>query len=158
MIDIYRYILLAYFITHIPITLLIDLQSLFLESYPEALKEFVRNHYLLKYGDYLMADPPIWLKALLTFEILQVPYFFVATYALLYRKNWIRISSIVYSSHVITAVSLILAELHFSSRITFEQKVSLFSFYLPYLIIPACLLAYMCAYPQPLSKAAGKKQ
>ena len=155
--DIYRYILIVYFITHIPITLIVDLQSLFIESYPDIFVEFVRNQYLLKYGDYLMADPPIWLKALLTFEIFQVPFFFVATYALHYRKNWIRIPAIVYSTHVVTAVSLILAELYFSSRITFQQKTVLFSFYLPYLIIPACLLTYMCAYPQPFSKAADKK-
>ena len=158
MIDTYRYILIIYFISHIPITLMVDLQSLFIESYPEILKEFVRNQYLLKFGDYLMANPPIWLKALLTFEIFQVPFFFVAAYALLFKKNWIKIPAIIYSSHVVTAVSLILAELYFSSRITFEQKTVLFSFYLPYLLIPACLLTYMCAYAQPFSKSAGKKQ
>ena len=145
----YRGILLVYFIIHIPTTLLIDLQFLFSEAYPKFLKDLVRDQYLLKFGDFLMSNPPVWTKSLIAFEIFQVPFFFVAIYALIYKKNWIRIPSIVYGSHVVTAVTLVLSEFYFSDKISSNQKMVLFSFYLPYLIIPFSLTLYMCFVTKP---------
>ena len=157
---IYRSILLIYFITHIPITLMVDLQSLFNSLYPELypafLKEFVRDQYLNKYGDYLMTTPPVWLKALLYFEILQIPFYFAAIYALTYRKNWIRIPAVIYGSHVTTAVALLLAEFQFSDKITDKQRLILCSFYLPYLIIPLSLTLYMTFVTKPFNKKEKK--
>jgi EXPERA (EXPanded EBP superfamily) len=150
--NLHRGILLIYFISHIPITLLMEMQFLFPTAYPQILRDILNNQYLLKYNDYLFAHPPIWAKSLLAFEILQIPFFFVATYALLFKKNWIRIPSIVYGTHVVTAVTLILSEFSFSERISSSQRMILFSFYLPYLIIPLSLTLYMCFISKPFPK------
>ena len=139
---------------------MVDLQSLFNSLYPELypafLKEFVRDQYLNKYGDYLMILPPVWLKALLYFEILQIPFYFAAIYALIYRKNWIRTPAIIYGSHVTTAVALLLAEFLFSDKITDSQRLILCSFYLPYLIIPLSLMLYMAFVSKPFMKEEKK--
>ena len=156
--QIYRVFLIVYFVTHIPILFLIDFQALFIEFYPKALKDFVQNQYITKFGDYLMGDPPIWLKALIGFEVLQVPFFFIATYAIVFKKNWIRIPSIIYSSHVVTAVSIILTDFYNSTRISFNQKAVLFSFYLPYLLIPLSLLLYMSFVPKPFHSSVATKK
>lgn len=153
---VFRYALLAYFITHIPITLFIDMQFLFPEQYPDFLRRFVATHYVNKFGDYLMADLPVWLETAMFFEILQIPYFFAATYAVIYRKNWIRIPSIVYGSHVTTVVSMILADFYSSEKITYDQKVMLFSLYLPYLMFPFFLMTYMCFESKPFTKNEKK--
>lgn len=155
-----RAILLVYFVTHIPITIFVDLQSLFNELYPELypefLKNFVRDNYHNQYGDYLMLSPPVWLKALLAFEILQIPFYFAAIYALIFQKNWIRIPAIIYGSHVTTAVTLLLTELCSSDKITGGQRIILCSFYLPYLIIPLYLMLYMTFVPKPFLKKNKK--
>lgn len=154
----FRGFLVVYFVTHIPTSLFIDLQALFIDQYPEFLKEFVRDQYISKYGDYLMADPPIWMKALIGFEVLQVPFFFIAVYAIVLKKNWIRIPSIIYSTHVVTAVSLILTDFYNSAKLTFNQKAVLFSFYLPYLLIPLSLLLYMSFVPKPFKRSIDSKK
>ena len=156
--QLFRGVLVVYFVTHIPISLLVDLQALFIDFYPEFLKEFVRVQYISKYGDYLMADPPIWMKALIGFEVLQVPFFFIAAYAIVFKKNWIRIPSIIYSSHVVTAVSIILTDFYNSTRLSFNQKAVLFSFYLPYLLIPLSLLLYMSFVPKPFHGGIDTKK
>ena len=148
----YRGILLVYFITHIPTTILVDLQFLIPAAYPQILKDFVNEHYLLKFGDYLFANPPTWAMSALAFEAVQIPFFFAAIYALLFKKNWIRIPSIVYGTHVATVVTLILSEFYFSDRISSSQRMILFSFYLPYLIIPLSLTLYMCVVSEPFPK------
>lgn len=54
-----RYVFLAYFISHIPITILIDLQGNWGQSYPLALQH-INKWYCDTYGDFLMAAPPVW--------------------------------------------------------------------------------------------------
>ena len=153
----YRIMLIVYFVIHIPTTIIVDLQAIFADYYPEALRTFFQEQYIVKYGDFLMAAPPVWLKAMIYFELLQLPFFFVATYALVNKKNWIRIPAIIYGSHVTTTVSVILSEFYFSDKITTAQKTVLFSFYLPYLFIPLSITVYMALVTEPFGVKGTKK-
>ncbi len=154
-----RAIFLIYFITHIPITLTLDLQGLFGEYYPQPLKDLA-TWYVDTYNDPLMRSPqPYWFKSFIGAELVfQMPFFFYATYALLARKNAMRIPSIVYGVHVATTVWAILAEFLFGNKNTMQEKFTLFAFYVPYFIIPAWLAAYMCMYEKPFGDEKPKKQ
>jgi hypothetical protein len=160
----YRNILIIYFITHIPATLIIDMQLLFGKYYPEFLRKFLLENYILKFGDFLMGgdvlvgSTPLFFKGLIGFEIIQIPFFFIAIYALIFKKNWIRIPAIIYSSHVVTAVSLILLEFYYSILLDNQQRVILFSFYLPYLLLPLSLLFYMSFVVTPFVNKDNKKK
>jgi hypothetical protein len=162
--SLYRYVLMIYFMTHIPATLIIDMQLLFSAYYPEFLQKFLLENYILKYGDFLMGgevlvgSTPIFFKGLIAFEIIQIPFFFVATYALIFKKNWIRIPAIIYSSHVVTSVSLILLEFYYSTLLDTQQRLILFSFYLPYLLIPLSLLLYMTFVFTPFGNKESPKK
>jgi hypothetical protein len=91
-----RGLFLIYFVTHIPITILVDAQALFGDVYPAPLQN-VMAWYIGTYGDFLMDQKPDWLKSMIICEVfLQLPFFFVATFALAYKKAWIRIPMIVY--------------------------------------------------------------
>ena len=104
--EIWRGILLFYFISHIPITIVLDLQGAFGQYYPEILQNLFK-WYITTYNDPLMASRPPWFQAFLTYAILdlglhecilipclqcsceaavQLPFFFVASYALLKSK------------------------------------------------------------------------
>lgn len=147
--EIFRYILLGYFISHIPITLIVDFQVILGQYYPPILQQ-VFTFYIDTYHDHISATQPWWFKSFVWAEALfQLPFFFVATYGLLYKKNWIRIPSIVYGIHVATTVWPILAETIFSTLNTFDEKKVLIGFYAPYFIIPLLLALTMCFEEKP---------
>eukprot|EP01038_Epipyxis_sp_PR26KG_P004608 gene4608-6485_t len=140
--EILRMVFIIYFVTHIPITLCLDLQALLGEFYPVSLKDF-HLFYVSTYNDPLMRLQPIWFKSFIFLELIfQLPFFFAASYGLIYRKNWIRIPSIIYGTHVATTLVPILASFAFGEN-TINEKITLASFYLPYLIIPILLVVSM---------------
>ena len=147
-----KWVFLIYFVTHIPITLCVDFQALFGPHYPKFLQD-VFQWYVIKFNDVVMSNPQPWLKSFIYAELFfQLPFFFAVSYGLIYKRNWIRIPSIVYGSHVSTTLFPILLEVAMSSKMTFDEKVLLMSVYSPYLIIPATLTLYMCFVPEPFGK------
>uniref|UniRef100_A0A8C8BGF9 Transmembrane protein 97 n=1 Tax=Otus sunia TaxID=257818 RepID=A0A8C8BGF9_9STRI len=73
-----------YFLSHIPVTLLVDLPLLLPDGLrPRELLEW----YTATFRDPLMLQPPAWFKAFMYCEaVLQLPFFPVAVYAFL--KGW----------------------------------------------------------------------
>lgn len=150
--SILRSVFLIYFLTHIPITLCVDLQIIFGQYYPETLQK-VFAWYLHTYNDQLLAAKPVWLQSFIYAELfVQLPFFFAASYALIFKKNWIRIPAIVYGAHVATTVVPILAEFAFHKSITPPQKLQLLGFYAPYLLIPLLLTWYMAVTALPFGE------
>ena len=129
-------IFLVYFITHIPITLFVDAQAFLGQYYPPSLQQLI-VFYVDTFKDTLMAYPPAWFQSFILAELLfQLPFFFVASYALYYRKNWIRIPSIIYGTHVATTVWAILMETLMNTTNSQSEKTQLLA-NSPY-ILPAC--------------------
>ena len=59
-----------------------------------------------------MMGLPTWFKSLVYSELaLQLPFFLVATYALLARRNWLRAPAMLYGAFVTATMLPILAEL-----------------------------------------------
>ena len=98
--SILRIIFLGYFISHIPITLCIDLQGLFGSHYPQPLQDLFAG-YIFSFNDVVMLEMKPWIKSFLYCEMLfQFPFFFYVTHGLIVKSNAIRIPSIVYGAHV----------------------------------------------------------
>mmetsp|Transcript_7955 Transcript_7955/g.13204 ORF Transcript_7955/g.13204 Transcript_7955/m.13204 type:complete len:161 (+) Transcript_7955:92-574(+) len=153
-----RGIFLVYFATHIPITLSLDLQVILGDYYPEAFQNLF-SWYCTTYNDQILGTKPIWLKSFIWAEFLfQTPFFFVATYAFYNKCNWIRIPSIMYGSHVATTVWALLAEFIYADNISTQEKMVLFSFYSPYLVVPVLLMLYMGFNPQPFGASDKVKK
>ncbi len=109
-------------------------------------------------GDPLMnhtapGRPPFapWFRALIAAELaLQLPFFFVASYAFARKRNWIRIPALAYGVHTATTLLPILAELAASSEVPSESaRAALLGLYAPYLVLPLACAAWMAACPQP---------
>lgn len=97
-----RYTFIVYFATHIPISLVLDFQAILGAYYPPVLRALY-SWYVTTFSDPLMAAPPVWLRSFILAELLlQFPFFFAATYALVNKKNWIRVPGIAYGVHVST--------------------------------------------------------
>lgn len=148
---------LVWYIVHIPITLLIDLQAIFGKYYPIVLQNTV-TWYTDNFRDLLMLHTPAWFQSFIVAELLfQLPFFFVATYGLLYKRNWLRIPSIIYGTHVATTVWPILADLLMSSEHSYQEKTYLFAIYSPYFLIPAFIAAYFAAVAKPFAEKSKQR-
>mmetsp|Transcript_12466 Transcript_12466/g.24748 ORF Transcript_12466/g.24748 Transcript_12466/m.24748 type:complete len:173 (-) Transcript_12466:11-529(-) len=135
-----RNVFLAFFATHIPITLLIDGQALLPFLYPSFLRDLSVT-YTTTFNDTLMSNPPSWLKSLIAAELLfQVPFFFVALKAFATRDNSIQPYATAYAAHTVTTLIPILHHFHVDENVTTSEEAVLLGFYLPYLLIPGLLL------------------
>ena len=152
----FRILFLVYFITHIPITLLIDLQALLGDHYPPVLQN-IYLWYTTSYNDVLMTEKPIWLRSFITAELLfQLPFFFIAVYGFWMKKIWIRTPSIIYGAHTTTTVIPILSEIIFSTKNTLQEKYILFGFYFPYFFVPFLLMVIMSLEQNPFETKKKK--
>eukprot|EP00002_Diphylleia_rotans_P020149 TRINITY_DN3908_c0_g1_i1.p1 TRINITY_DN3908_c0_g1~~TRINITY_DN3908_c0_g1_i1.p1 ORF type:complete len:173 (-),score=39.43 TRINITY_DN3908_c0_g1_i1:244-762(-) len=155
-------VLLFYFVTHIPATLLVDLQSIIPRSvYPIALQELVRwySSPASPFNDpYFRENPgsPIWLQAFTYCELFfQLPFFFFAIKSILTRDNRIRIPGIIYGAHVATTLAPILFGFwvgEYAMDLTQSNKIALTLLYLPYLIIPLLMVFKYALNPTPYGK------
>lgn len=150
--ELLRISFLFYFITHIPITICIDLQGIFHQHYPVVLQELYQ-WYLITFNDVVMTAAHPWLQSFLYAELfLQFPFFFFVTYAFMFKKNWIRIPAICYGAHVTTTLLPIILEVIMSPVMTAAEKAALLSIYSPYLLFPLALMLYMSCYPHPFGR------
>lgn len=134
------YIFFIFFLSHIPITIFVDFQSLLGSFYPETLKNAVRTLWIEPFGDRLLEISPYWFKSFIFCEIIQLFYFIFIVFQWI-RRDWeqCRSLSLIYASHVCTTMVAILGSLfyddNFYSGSTFKH-VSVISVYSIYLLIP----------------------
>lgn len=56
--------------------------------------------------DPVLGNPPLFLRAAAYMELaFQLPFYFVAIYAFLFKRNWIRVPTLMYCAHTLTVVS-----------------------------------------------------
>eukprot|EP00117_Sycon_ciliatum_P046437 scpid77509/ scgid33259/ Transmembrane protein 97 len=141
-----------FFLVHIPITLLIDLQIFTTDFHPKPLVDYAKS-WALENGEPFLspAVAPMWFRTVVAMELLfQVPFFIIAVpafYSQSPRYNWMRIPCIIYATQAITAILPILAEMllidYSKEEIgpkTPAQVSGLLVAYLPFLIVPVLLL------------------
>ncbi|KAI9311653.1 transmembrane protein 6/97 [Dichotomocladium elegans] len=135
----------GYFASHIPVTLLVDLQSLYPKDWIPQVLQDVLAWYLALYKDPILAPPTpfLWFQSFVLCEaLLQLPFFFVACYGLSKNSSSIRLPMIVYGAHVATTVIPCIAETVFNQHfeLTQMERLTLCGFYLPYFIIPCIMM------------------
>ena len=140
---------LIFFISHVPITFLVDSQAL-LPSwlYPQAIRELL-DFYVNFVNDPLMARPAFagpWFQSFVVGELLfQLPFFCLAVRMMLsstrttFWPDWFRTACIIYGTHTSTTLIPILAQVIFNPDSNTVEKLMTVSVYLPYLIFPAWL-------------------
>ena len=129
---------LCFFISHIPITLLIDGQAFFPRHYYPQILQDVVDWYAVTFKDKLMTHPTNpWFSSLVAIEILfQLPFFFYAISAMLKRRDINKNLSIIYGASTVTTLIPIFASICTDEDTTIGEKAVLLSFYLPYFIFP----------------------
>mmetsp|Transcript_15354 Transcript_15354/g.42468 ORF Transcript_15354/g.42468 Transcript_15354/m.42468 type:complete len:180 (-) Transcript_15354:146-685(-) len=162
-----RNVALAFFASHIPITVLIDGQGAFGSFlYPQLLRDVVQFYAdhsgdrLMGYRQSLQEDQQVnvaWFASFILCECaLQLPYFFVALRVMTrthtradntqqqqqhHYPEWFRKLTLVYCAHVCTTLIPIWATFATSPNMTMAQKAICISIYAPYFWIPLWLLS-----------------
>ncbi|KAF0978513.1 hypothetical protein FDP41_002333 [Naegleria fowleri] len=149
-----------YFLSHIPITIFIDAQPILSpylpQLYPPFLQQILKEQWIEPYQDLLMAKLPVWFASFGVCEIfVQLPFFFIALYAFVAGKNWIRIPAIIYSAHVMTTLVPIMAVFLFDKEYL-NHNAFLLGTYSVYFIIPLLLLLNMVFYEKPFDYSKVK--
>ena len=154
----FRLVVIVFFATHIPATILMDSQALLPPSVVPSFARALLRFHCEQNADPLMADPPVWFKSFILFELLfQLPFFFVGLRAFTRRENWIRIPGICYGAHTATTLIPILASILHAPEITSDAAwCKLFFIYLPYLVIPAWMTLELARHEKPFGNAARR--
>ena len=148
-----RLAFLAYFVTHIPATILIDSQVVLPKSIVPAFAQNLLQWHIDVNEDALMAEKPRWLVGLVTCELLfQLPFFFVAARAIMERRNDLRGYFIAYGAHTATTLVPILQYFYESTRISDAAKMKLIGIYAPYLVVPLWIVWVMIKHDKPFAK------
>ncbi|KAI8333614.1 transmembrane protein 6/97 [Chlamydoabsidia padenii] len=135
------FVFFIFFITHIPITLLLDLQAIYPTwLVPSVLLQANAWYVNLTHDPFMGATSPIyWFQSFVSLEaICQLPFFFVASHGLYYDQSFIRLPMIVYGAHVVTTVVPLLGELILNPL--HVNRVMLLAIYSPYFLIPLLIL------------------
>uniref|UniRef100_A0A2R9BDB0 EXPERA domain-containing protein n=1 Tax=Pan paniscus TaxID=9597 RepID=A0A2R9BDB0_PANPA len=166
-----EWLLGLYFLSHIPITLFVDLQAVLpRELYPVEFRNLLK-WYAKEFKDPLLQEPPAWFKSFLFCELVfQLPFFPIATYAFLKGScKWIRTPAIIYSVHTMTTLIPILSTFLFEDFSkasgfkgqrpeTLHERLTLVSVYAPYLLIPFVLLIFMLRSPYKYEEKRKKNE
>ncbi|PIA17643.1 transmembrane protein 97 [Coemansia reversa NRRL 1564] len=134
---------LWYFVSHIPITLLIDVQPLLPPDMIPQVLHGVNRLLTETLGDPFMIvgaghSELVWFRSMLLCElILQLPFFFYAVWALWTDNPHRHLPFLVYGVHVSTTMIPVLGTLvRGEINRTCGERMLLASMYLPYLLVP----------------------
>ncbi len=104
--------------------------------------------------DPLIIVHPVWWQATMWIdELFFGPFYVVAIYAFIRGKEWIRIPSIIYSSVMLTNVTIILSEEMGGINATPHPQMVLLE-NLPWLLLPIYIIYRMWRYATPFTRAA----
>lgn len=159
----FDWLAVAYFASHIPITLLVDAQAVLPDvgvTYPPAVSGLVA-WYAAEFADPLMAPRPAgqpdWFKAIVWVEVLlQLPFFFYALAAWLRADNGLRVPLIIYAAHVATTLVPIFGVFAAATAIPADKRAVLAAIYAPYLLMPLAFLYRAVSRPQLFPTKGGK--
>ncbi|CAM0876848.1 unnamed protein product [Alopecurus aequalis] len=131
---------------------LIDGQSVLPHTlYPAPLRG-LKRWYAAEFDDYLMAQPPAFLRGLFLLELAFLWPLAVATlYGILAKRRWAATTSLMAGVTTLTSMSAILGEMLGSGRAT----PKLLQLYVPYAVFAvAAILRSLCSCSAPRSTAA----
>ena len=99
----------------------------------------------------LFARPPWWRATIWIDAVLFGPYYAFALYAFIRGRNWIRIPSIIYSSIMLTNVTIIMSEEIWGPHAS-PHLMSVVGANASWVIVPLLLLYRMRREPYPVSE------
>ncbi|XP_059956147.1 sigma intracellular receptor 2-like [Mesoplodon densirostris] len=166
-----EWLLGLYFLSHIPITLLVDMQAALPRDLYRVELRNLRQWYTEEFKDPLLHNPPVWFKSFLFCKLMfQLPFFLIPIYVFVHGGcRWIHTPAIIYSVDTMTTLIPILSTFllqDFSKAScfrgqgskTFHERLFHISVYITYFLIPLILLLFMLWNPYYKFEEKRKKK
>ncbi|KAK6198027.1 transmembrane protein 6/97 [Scheffersomyces amazonensis] len=137
---------LAYYIIHIPITILIDSSIIVPTKYLLPVSQHILDFHISTNHDFLLVEKPLWFKISGLLELtFQLPLFFYLAWSLWNNRKSINyyVFSIIYGFNAAFTTLLCLAAVYNDGPafgLTSPQILNLMAVYSPYLGIPLLIL------------------
>ena len=91
-------------------------------------------------ADKLVLARPVWFQVAIWLEVfVQAPFYVLAIFAFVRRRNWIRIPAIIYSTVLLTIMPIVLTEQYIGEHAT-ERPLLVTLVYSAYVLVPTLLL------------------
>ena len=157
-------ILVFFFFNAVFITYFFDLEQVVIPNtahftYPVWPPPFLVDvaHWWGRHFDPLLYARPVWWRATIWIDVLLFgPFYFIAIYAFAKGKNWIRLPCIIYSSVMLTNVSIILSEEIWGPHAT-PQILAVLGANASWIIFPVLIIGRMWQSDQPFSVKAASQ-
>ncbi|KAM0861608.1 hypothetical protein ACQ4PT_045775 [Festuca glaucescens] len=135
---------------------LLGAQSILPRSLNPVPLQDVKRWYADEFGDYLLAQPPAFLRGLFWLELAFLWPLAVATlYGVLARRRWAATTSLMAGVSTLTSTSAILGEILGSGRAT----PRLLQLYVPYIVFSVvAILRGLCSCSAPLLASSAQKK
>ncbi|XP_005092164.1 sigma intracellular receptor 2 [Aplysia californica] len=161
-----------YFVSHIPIVLLVDLQALLPEEYFPKSVVAMKDDYCREFRDPMLMDPPGWYQSLILCTVfIKLPFTVFALYGYLKGARqcpWLRIPSILYGCHVATMLIPVFGHTltHDFSKGKFpgprnmHERLVLIGMFSPHLLLPLWIMLdalFSSAFQQQGKQSQQKK-
>ncbi|HEY0756519.1 MAG TPA: emopamil-binding family protein [Ktedonobacteraceae bacterium] len=156
------FILIFFLVNLLFITYIVDLEQLVIPNaahfvypvWPPAPAVDIIHNWGNRFDPLLIARPAWWKMTLWIDALFFGPFYVAALFAYIKGKEWIRIPSIIYSSVMLTNVTIILGDeyagAHAAPSFTF-----VFFENLPWLLFPLFILYRMWRYEHPFTRAVS---
>lgn len=158
-----RGLYLCYFVTHVPITALMDAQAVLPRELFPSFAIAMYDWHVETHQDILLANPPAWFRSLIVCELLfQLPFFLYATRVLYYCIDLAVVPPfakrlfVVYGAHVATTLVPIFSTFYASPSLTSRQCAVLSLLYAPYFMVPVALICTFISSDLPTMEAKPK--
>lgn len=153
-------VILAFFIVNLLfITYFVDLEQLVISdtahftypTWPPAPAVDLMHRWGNMFDPLLMARPAWWKMTIWIDALAFGPFYAVAIFAYIRGKEWIRIPSIIYSSVMLTNVTIILGD-EYAGVHAAPNFLIVFLENLPWLLFPLYIIYRMWRYPHPFTR------
>eukprot|EP01105_Mastigella_eilhardi_P016868 TRINITY_DN3863_c0_g1_i1.p1 TRINITY_DN3863_c0_g1~~TRINITY_DN3863_c0_g1_i1.p1 ORF type:complete len:246 (+),score=70.22 TRINITY_DN3863_c0_g1_i1:34-738(+) len=124
---------------------------------PRVLVDALHKSWVRPY-DPMLAARPVWYKTLMCWEVLFFgPYYIAVLIATLTKGNWIRMPTVIYSSVMLTKMSILISEEIFGEHKSPRPDL-IAAVHLPYVLLPLLLIAFMWKHPKPFGGLTEKQK
>lgn len=157
--------IVAYFLFNfLFITYFFDLEQIVIPNvhhftYPAWPPPFLVNlsHWWGRTFDPLLMARPVWWRATIWMDcVLFGPFYLVAVYAFVKGKNWIRLPAVIYSTIMVTNVSIILSEEAWGPHAS-PALLAVIGANASWVIFPVLIVIRMWKSETPFARAEEKK-
>lgn len=136
-----------YFLVHIPVTVMIDLCLVIPKEARWLVQNAMVDFHVDFNSDFLLKNPPLWLQAFGVVELaFQLPFFFVAAWALYHglRRIWVAMCLYGFNASLTTAVCIAYVYAEGAAHELSPGEIkNLASLYCPYFFLPLFMMIDM---------------